>query len=263
MKKIMIAFFCAFLMNGMYGAQTIENVMINIQETVSTGMPITLMVMVWWVLAHRMADYWPDLSDPAASFIRKTWKDQGFSKADQVVLKEIPLDSIFSKIFTDTQQLPNVLGVGMQFRKKIEKLLIEKNNLLLKMNMSCDSFEIFELKKKLRTVENGLQHCRFVCGHERVHTEEGHMFRIVMIQCLAPFVIHSLLKYITSLVERYEIDPRYSTVLRKNITRSLLEMGTLWCAAHWYERKANLNASHHLDGVDGGICLLDTVDEHT
>lgn len=239
------------------GANFIEKVGIDIHDTVATGVPIALVAAVWWAIANRVPTQWADLPDPAASFIRTTWKQQGFLEADTVDLKEIPHDSLFARVIMYTQELPNALGVGGAFRTKIELLLAEKEELSKKLLEDMSALEKEECIERDLCVERQLNECRFVCGHERVHKEEGHTFRMLIIQCLAPFIVYSLFKHTANFLEAQQSHQQVVALLRKSGMRSLCEMLIFWCSAHWYERKADKYASDDPEVILAGIDLFE------
>ena len=105
-------------------------------------------------------------------------------------------------------------------------------------------------------MEAGLAECRFVCGHERVHKERAHTYQMLLIQFIAPFILHSLLKHSANALDRREMLPAVSVMLRKNITRATLEMLVFWVTAHIFEREADLHASGNPAEIKAGIDLF-------
>lgn len=228
----------------------------DISDTLATGMPIALFSGIWWAVANRVPRKWPDLSDPAATFIRKTWKEQGFSHPEKIMLKEIPADSFLAKVIMYTQELPHALAVGVPFKKRIEVLLYEQTRLQAALQKNCTDGMRLAYEKRLQEVEEGLAECRFVCGHERVHKERSHTYQMLLIQFIAPFILHSFLKHTANALDRRELCPTFSLLLRKNITRSTLEMIIFWMTAHIFERDADLHASKNPDEIKAGIQLF-------
>jgi len=228
----------------------------DISDTLATGMPIALFSGIWWAVANRVPRKWPDLSEPAAGFIRTTWKEQGLAHPEKIILKEIPAHSLFAKVIMYTQELPHALAVGIPFKKRIEKFLREQSALQVRLAQESDDSIREGYKKKLEEVEAGLAECRFVCGHERVHKERAHTYQMLLIQFIAPFILHSLLKHSANALDRREMLPLVSTVLRKNMTRATLEMLIFWVTAHIFEREADLHASVEPSEIKAGIELF-------
>ena len=254
-KKIFFVFFCFFFSAPIYssiGSKIVD----DISDTLSTGIPIALFSGVWWAVANRVPNKWQDLSDPAATFIRKTWKEQGLAHPEKIILKEIPANSLFAKVIMYTQELPHALAVGIPFKKRIEKFLHEQSVLQVQLAQDCDAQTREGYKKRLEKVEAGLAECRFVCGHERVHKERSHTYQMLLIQNMAPFILHSLLKHSANALDRREMFPNGSVVLRKNITRATLEMIVFWITAHIFEREADLHASGNPAEIKAGIELF-------
>ncbi len=254
-KKILLMIFCfSFVMpvHSSIGSKIAD----DISDTLSTGIPIALFSGVWWAVANRVPNKWPDLSDPAASFIRNTWKEQGLAHPEKIILKEIPAHSLFAKVIMYTQELPHALAVGVPFKKRIEKLLREHALLQVRIGQECDDQTHADYKKRLQEVEAGLAECRFVCGHERVHKERAHTYQMLLIQFVAPFVLLSLLKHSANALDRREMLPLLSGVLRKNSTRATLEMLIFWLTAHLFEREADLHASENPAEIKAGIELF-------
>ncbi len=228
----------------------------DISDTLATGMPIALFSGVWWAVANRIPYKWSDLSEPAATFIRTTWKEQGLKYPEKIMLKEIPVTSFLAKIVMYTQELPHALAVGAPFKNRIEEFLYEKIHLESELLEETDELKRMQLQEKLKKVEEGLAECRFVCGHERVHKERSHTYQMLLIQFIAPFIFHSLLKHSANALDRHCLLPTLSAVLRKNTTRSVLEMITFWVTAHIFERDADLHASKDPAELRAGINLF-------
>ena len=233
-----------------------SKVMDDISDTLATGIPLALFSGVWWAVANRIPRKWPNLSEPAATFIRATWQEQGLKRPEKIMLKVIPRDSFLSKIIMYTQELPHALAVGPPFKEKIETLLYEKVRLEGAYAAEDNPEKKDDLRKQLTVVEEGLAECRFVCGHERVHKERYHTYKMLLIQFIAPFIFHSILKHSANALDRHELWPAVSFLLRKNSTRSLLEMITFWITAHLFEREADLHASHDPEEINAGIRLF-------
>ncbi len=229
----------------------------DIIDVVKTGMPVALYAGVWWILSNRVPKNWKDVPDPAATFIKTTWKEQGFLDADRVRLKLIPADSLFAKVIMYTQELPHALAVGQPFRRRIETTLARKKSVTDKLLSLSEENEIFDCKVELEEIEQKLNQCRFVCGHERVHQEENHTFRMLIIQVLAPFFVYSVLKQAALSLENQGGYDQLPSLLTRGITRSALEMVVFWCSAHWYERKADLHASSDPAVISAGISLFE------
>lgn len=238
-----------------------SKIMDDISDTLATGMPIALFSGLWWAVANRIPRKWLDLSDPAATFIRTTWKEQGLAHPEKIILKEIPATSFLAKIVMYTQELPHALAVGTLFKQRIEDLLHEKSYLESEYACELDKTKREYCEKRLQEVEHGLAECRFVCGHERVHKERSHTYRMLLIQFIAPFIFHSLLKHSANALDRHELWPVFSAFLRKNTTRSLLEMITFWVTAHIFEREADLHASMAPAELKAGIHLFTRAQE--
>ncbi len=254
-KKIFFVFFCFSFSTFVYSSIG-SKILDDISDTLSTGIPIALFSGVWWAVANRVPNKWPDLSEPAASFIRTTWKQQGLAHPEKIILKEIPANSLFAKVIMYTQELPHALAVGIPFKKRIEKFLHEQSVLQIRLAQECDDQTREGYKKKLEEVEAGLAECRFVCGHERVHKERSHTYQMLLIQFIAPFILHSLLKHSANALDRREMCPMLSEVLRKNMTRATLEMLIFWITAHIFEREADLHASGNPAEIKAGIELF-------
>jgi hypothetical protein len=254
-KKILFIFCFSFVMWGYssIGSKIID----DISDTLATGIPIALFSGVWWAVANRVPTKWPDLSEPAASFIRNTWKEQGLAHHEKIILKEIPARSLFAKVIMYTQELPHALAVGIPFKKRIERFLHEQERLRTRLMQPSEDPEVREAdKKKLKEVEEGLAECRFVCGHERVHKERSHTYQMLLIQFVAPFILHSFLKHSANALDRHDLVPDFSLMLRKNMTRATLEMIIFWLTAHLFEREADLHASKNAAEIKAGIHLF-------
>lgn len=256
MKKKILFIFCFSFVASSYssiGSKIID----DISDTLATGMPIALFSGVWWAVANRVPTKWPDLSEPAASFIRNTWKEQGLPHPEKIILKEIPASSLFAKVIMYTQELPHALAVGIPFKKRIELFLQEQEVLRARLREVHEDDSLYEAdKKRLKEVEEGLAECRFVCGHERVHKERSHTYRMLLIQFIAPFILHSFLKHSANALDRHEMVPNFSLMLRKNMTRATLEMIIFWVTAHLFEREADLHASKNPVEIKAGIHLF-------
>jgi len=249
---IFLYFLCTAPLYSSVGSKIVD----DISDTLSTGMPIALFSALWWAIANRVPRKWQNLSEPAASFIRTTWKEQGLAFPEKIIIKEIPVNSIFSKVIMYTQELPHALAVGIPFKKRIEKLLLEKSLLEVYCAQESNDHTREAYKKKLKEVEAGLAECRFVCGHERVHKERSHTYQMLLIQFIAPFILHSLLKHSANAFDRHEMWPEVSVILRKNITRATLEMLVFWLTAHIFEKEADLHASKNPAEIKAGIDLF-------
>jgi hypothetical protein len=254
-KKILGVVFCFSFFVPIYGSIG-SKIVDDISDTLSTGMPIALFSGIWWAVANRVPRKWADLSDPAATFIRQTWKEQGLAHPEKIILKEIPAHSLFAKVIMYTQELPHALAVGIPFKKRIEKLLREHSFLQVRLSQDADGPLREGYKKRLQEVEDGLAECRFVCGHERVHKERAHTYQMLLIQFIAPFILHSLLKHSANALERRAVNPLFPDLLRQNMTRATLEMLIFWLTAHIFEREADLHASGNPVEIKAGIELF-------
>ncbi len=234
-----------------------SKIMADISDTFATGMPIAVFAGIWWAVANRVPKSWKDLPEPAAGFIRTTWKEQGFADADRILLKEIPARSLFARVIMYTQELPYALAVGIPFRRLIERCLKKKEFLNRMVAATKDPEEIARYRSDLEEVEKQLYECRFVCGHERVHKEKSHTIRMLIIQFIAPFIVHSMLKHTANALDRRQLWPAFSCLLRRGFTRSTIEMIIFWCSAHWYERQADLYASTDPEVIKAGISLFE------
>lgn len=238
-----------------------SKIVADVTDTLVTGVPIAVFAGIWWAVANRVPQSWQDVPEPAATFIKTTWKQQGFAEADRILLKEIPADSLFAKVIMYTQELPHALAVGIPFRLLIENCLSQKEELSKRFQLATDVTEKSRCQNQLEEIERKLDECRFVCGHERVHKENNHTFRMLIIQFIAPFVVHSCLKYTAGILENREMLPTVSTILRKKTTRSAFEMLIFWCSAHWYERQADMYASSDPEVIEAGIRLFERARE--
>ncbi len=246
-----ICLFSTFV-QGSIGSKIVD----DISDTLLTGIPLALFSGTWWAIANRVPRKWPDLSEPAAGFIRSTWKKQGLAHPERIILKEIPANSLFAKVIMYTQELPHALAVGIPFKKRIEKFLHEQLLLQACLAQECNEETREIYKKKIQQIEIGLAECRFVCGHERVHKEQSHTYKMLLIQFIAPFILHSILKHSANALDRRELWPTCSIILRKNMTRATFEMVIFWITAHIFEREADLHASKNPEEIQAGIDLF-------
>ncbi len=258
MEKWAFLFLISCVMFDSHAQESIPSkIMADISDTFATGMPIAVFAGIWWAVANRVPKSWKDLPEPAAGFIRTTWKEQGFADADSILLKEIPAHSLFAKVIMYTQELPYALAVGIPFRRLIERCLKRKEFLHRMLATTQDPEEAVRYAHDLDEVEKKLCECRFVCGHERVHKEKSHTIRMLIIQFIAPFIVHSFLKHTANALDRRQLWPQVSTLLRKGFTRSTIEMIIFWCSAHWYERQADLQASNDPEVIKAGVTLFE------
>lgn len=232
------------------------------------GAPGALVSAALWRIAYDVPHNWPDVSEPTASFIKTTWKEQGFLQADAVLLKQIPADSFMAKAVVYTQELPGALAVGLPFIRRVEKLLQQKEEIAQQLRHATLSNKQQLLKEELSALEDELDECRFVCGHERVHQERGHAYKILITQCIASFVVYSALQQTGKLLRYYDVCPWLALFLEWKITcpwftrlewtpsQSAAEIGIFWFAAHLYEREADVHASTDPKVIEAGIRLF-------
>lgn len=225
-------------------------------DTFKAGLPGALLSAVLWRIAYDVPHTWPDVTQPTASFIKKTWKDQGFLEADSVILKQIPADSFMAKVVVYTQEFPGALAVGLPFIRRVEKLLAQQEEIAQKLTCVDDATRRSLLEQERIIIEEELDECRFVCGHERVHQEQGHAYKILITQCIAPFAVYIAAKQSAKLLRHYNILPWMAPCLEWKATRSAAEIGIFWITAHLYEREADLHASTNPKVIKAGINLF-------
>jgi len=183
MQRCRSIFFFLLMICTALQAQTWSEFLVqDAKDTLSTGMPVALSAACLWYYANRIPHDWQTVKGPAADFIYETWKEQGFTTQYPIALKRIPPHSVLGKIVVYTQELPTAVAIGEPFIQRIERLLKAKKNLLSQQITTQRECE-------LQHIEDQLDECRFVCGHERVHKEQNHAYKFLLLQLLAPFFI--------------------------------------------------------------------------
>ncbi len=225
-------------------------------DTLKTGVPIALSSAILWHIFYRIPHHWPDVSQPTADFIRTTWKAQGLKDADQVLLKRIPDDSFMAKVVVYTQELPGALVVGLPFIKRVEKLLEQQEQIRQRLTESINATTQKQLHAEYELLEQELDECRFVCGHERVHQERHHAYKLLFAQCCAPFLVYMTFKQAAQLLRNYNLLPFIAAYLEWETCRSAAQIGILWMIAHLYEQQADLHASTDPRVIKAGIKLF-------
>lgn len=227
------------------------------RDTLYTGMPVALSAAVLWGIANRIPTEWKTVDGEVAEFIYITWQEQGFSKARTVILKRIPKESILSRLVVYTQELPGALAIGEQFIEKIQMLLDEKKILEAIIETAVNATKHSALLAALHEVEEGLDECRFVCGHERVHKERSHTYRLLGVQFLAPFFVYSFLKYFRKgLAKSVYHTESVEWFLQKNSVRSFIELLIGWIHARQAECDADIYASSDIKILRAGLRLF-------
>lgn len=219
------------------------------KDTLSTGMPIALSAAALWYWANRIPHDWKTVTGPAADFIYNTWNKQGFIKGRSVVLKRIPRNSVFGRMVVYTQEFPGAVAVGEPFIKCIEKLLNKKSKLLSQSPTP-------QRERDLKNIENALDECRFVCGHERVHKERGHTYKFLVLQFVAPFFIYSGLKHIRAVMIHKNWNNPFNWSVSRGITRSTFEILVGLIFARYVECKADVYASDDINVLRAGLRLF-------
>ena len=187
---------------------------------------------------------------PVADFIHTTWRDQGLMRKKPIVLKCIPPDSVLGKIVVYTQELPGAVAVGQPFIDRIEYLLHEKKNILIQPIT-------LRSKKVLQAIEYELDECRFVCGHERVHKENHHTYKILTLQFMAPFFVYSALKHTRAVMQHNSVGISFDWGVSRGITRSAVELLVGLIFARYIECNADIYASDDPKIVRAGLRLFE------
>lgn len=258
MKRLRIIFFCALVAKAptLHSSSLPYIIANDCIDTLKTGIPIALFSGILWHIAYRVPHDWPDVTEPTASFIYNTWKQQGFKQADTVLLKRIPNDSFMAKVVVYTQELPGALAVGLPFIKRVEHLLTKKTQIKNSLALTTDASTIQTLHAQYTLLEQELNECRFVCGHERVHQERHHAYKLLLTQSCAPFLVYMVSKHGAQMLNHYNILPVVATLLQWKIFRSTTEIFIFWLKAHLYERDADLHASTDPQVIKAGIKLF-------
>jgi hypothetical protein len=225
-------------------------------DTFKAGLPGAVISTLLWCLAYDVPHTWPDVTGETEQFIRKTWKEQGFSEADNVILKQIPADSFMAKVVVYTQEFPGALAIGLPFIRRVEKLLAQQEQIKKELLRVDDTTRRRLLERELALIETELDECRFVCGHERVHQEQGHAYKILITQCVAPFAVYVVAQQSARILRKYERLAWIAPCLEWKATRSAAEIGIFWLKAHLYEREADLHASTDPKVIEAGISLF-------
>lgn len=231
-----------------------ECIVQDVTDTVSTGMPIAVLAATVWYIANRIPHEWEDLEGPAAEFIFETWEDQDFLKARSVLLKRIPLNSVLSRLVVYTQELPGAMAVGQPFVERIESLLEQKTSLITLLVKNPEKEDT--IRQQLREVEKGLDECRFVCGHERVHKECHHTYQLLGTQFMAPFIVYSFFKHVRMLIAKKMSLPVIEWVLQRSMTRSSAEILIGWLRAYQVECDGDIYASDDPEILRAGLRLF-------
>lgn len=219
------------------------------KDTLSTGMPIALSAAFLWFYANRIPHDWQTIEGPVADFIYATWKEQGLVREKPIALKRIPPGSVLGKIVGYTQELPRAVAIGDLFIKRVKRLLDAKNNLL---NQPKTVQRDYELEK----IEDELDECRFVCGHERVHKECNHAYKFLILQCLAPFFVYSGLKHARAVMVHNQWKTPFDWSLSRGLTRSSIELVIGIIFARYIEYQADIYASDDPKIVRAGLHLF-------
>ncbi len=234
-----------------------ECIVEDARDTLYTGMPVALSAAVVWAVANRIPTEWKMVDGEVAEFIYTTWQEQGFDKARTVILKRIPTESILSRLVVYTQELPGALAIGEQFIEKIQTLLDEKKILESALENSSCTVKRTALIKSLESIEEGLDECRFVCGHERVHKERHHTYTLLGVQFLAPFFVYSLFKYTRKgLVKSAYHNESVEWFLQRSVARSAAELAIGWVHAREAEFDADIYASSDPKILRAGLRLF-------
>lgn len=234
-----------------------ECIVEDARDTLYTGMPIALSAAMVWAVANRIPTEWKMVDGEVAEFIYATWEEQGFVKARTIILKKIPPESILSRLVVYTQELPGALAIGEQFIEKIQTLLDEKKILESALENSPCTAKRTALIKSLESAEEGLDECRFVCGHERVHKERHHTYKLLGIQFLAPFFVYSLFKYTRKgLAKSAYHNESVEWFLQRSVARSAAELGIGWVHARQAEYDADIYASSDPKILRAGLRLF-------
>lgn len=220
------------------------------KDTLSTGMPVALSAVALWYWANRIPNNWKTVTGSVADFIYTTWKEQGLVRKRPIALKCIPRDSVLGKIVVYTQELPGTVAIGEPFIQKIQKLLDAKKNLLTQSKTLQKEIE-------LQRIEEQLDECRFVCGHERVHKERNHTHKFLILQALAPFFIYSSLKHTRALLIHKKFKTPFDWSVSRGVTRSSLEIIVGLVFARYVECKADMYASEDLKILRAGLRLFE------
>lgn len=175
----------------------------HVIDVVATGMPVAFSGLVLWAFFNRIPRHWKPLTGDVAEFIYTSWEQQKFKKARSIALKRIPDNSVFFKVVVFTQELPGVLAIGEPFIKKLEMLLKKRNDLLSALQATDTAVMRLELQKKLQKIDDELDEYRFICGHERVHKEQHHIYKSLLIQLAAPFVVYTFSKMAQKMIHVY------------------------------------------------------------
>lgn len=220
------------------------------KDTFSTGMPVALGAVGLWYYANRIPNDWQTVTGPVADFIHTTWKEQGLDRKKSIGLKRIPRDSVLGKIVMYTQELPSTVAIGEPFIARIQTLLDAKKHLLTQSNS-------FEREIELQKVEDELDECRFVCGHERIHKERHHTYKFLILQFLVPFFIYSGLKHARALAVHNKWKTPFDWSVSRGLTRSSLEIVVGLIFARFVECKADMYASDDLRILRAGLRLFE------
>lgn len=224
-------------------------------ETFSTGMPVAFSTLVFWAFLNRIPHNWKTVDENVAEFIYTTWEQQGFSKARSVVLKKIPKDSFLFNIIVFTQDLPGALALGEPFVEKL-KLLLEERKHLLQQKALGDIHKESILRNRLEDVEKSLDIFRFMCGHERVHKQLHHIYKLLFIQCCAPFVVYGSCKLLKYALEKVTNRQCNASFVLNAMTRSCLELLVGFIYARKFEYDADRLASCHRHVQEAGLQLF-------
>jgi chaperonin cofactor prefoldin len=252
-RKTIIIFF--LLIQVSLQSQTWQEFVVqDAKDTIATGMPIAVGAAALWYFANRIPHEWENLAHPSSEFIYKTWEDQGFLKSRKVLLKRIPSNSILAKIVVYTQELPGALAVGEPFIKRIESLLKQQTLFINKLQEHPEQEK--KLMQKLGEVEDGLDECRFVCGHERVHKECHHTYQLLITQFTAPFIVYSYFKHTRMFIQKKYSLPLVEWTLRRSVSRSGAEVFIGWLRAQSIEYSADIHASDDPKILRAGLRLF-------
>lgn len=255
-RKILLSLFFLFGVHFQLIPQTWPEFFLeDAKDTLSTGMPIALSAVALWCWANRIPKDWQTVEGPASDFIYSTWYEQGFTNKESVALKRIPSNSVFGKMVVYTQELPHAIAVGEPFIKRIEKLLNKKKELLVQPNTP-------EHVRDLKNIEDELDECRFVCGHERVHKERGHTYKFLILQFVAPFFIYSGLKHVRSIMLHKNWNNPFNWSVSRGITRSTVEILVGLIFARYVECKADIYASDDIKVLRAGLRLFEKAQKY-
>lgn len=258
MCKVRILLLFIIPLMGVQADQTwAECVVEDVSDTLSTGVPVALAAAAVWAIANHIPHDWQDLEGPAADFIYTTWQEQGFKRPYSVLLKKIPPSSVLSRLVVYTQELPGALAVGNQFVERITQLLEEKELFKKQLSTEQNPLKQAHLKETLKKIEEGLDECRFVCGHERVHKEKRHTYQLLTTQFLAPFVVYSFLKYMrTLLAKQYPNSYLHSWIMQTGPVRTSLELLIGWLRTRQFEYQADIYASQDPKILRAGLRMF-------